>query len=513
MSESPRVAIQVPATGEGERGRLASVLAGLEARFPGYPRRHLYVLMGVGAVDAADRTILATVFEDVRRAFDVSDAQLGLLTAAYSVVATLSVIPFGWLADSWNRVRLIALGFLPWSISMIWTGASTSFAMMFAARIFLGTIEATNGPSTPSLIGDYYPVHERGRVMGIFRVGTLIGSLLGFAVGGLLATLFGWRWAFFVWGSFGFLCGGLVLRLLPEPARGLPDAIHRVKQKLADLTARADGDMAPAPAPAEPRRPEPGYDYRSLTVKQATVEIAKVRTMWLVFIAAAISEFFMSGLGTWAPTFFRRYHGFSAVGAGGIVALLALSVVAGTIVGARASDRMLSRGQPTQRIRMCAFASVLSFGAMAVAFGLDRFALVVPFFLMSGFLIGVPFAALDAVALDILVPHLRGRASAVRSLLRIAGVAAAPLLFGVLSDLYGLRSALLFTMPAVLLAGAITLLAVKTYEADMEFAQAEAVRQHELEDADDETVEEVLDEVLEKVADLPTAPDPQRRGP
>lgn len=471
---------------DDEHRRLQDALARLEARFPGYPRRHLYVLMGVGAVDAADRTILATVFEDVKEAFGATDAQLGMLTAAYSVVAALSVIPFGWLADSWHRVRLIALGFVPWSFAMLGTGLATSFAMMFAARIFLGTIEATNGPSTPSLIGDYYRVEERGRVMGVFRVGTLVGSMLGLAAGGVLATLFGWRWAFIIWGSMGFVCGALVLRLLPEPQRGLPDAIHRAGDQLAALDR-------PAPATTGPRTDDSGgvpveaaaplLDYRSLGVKQAAREIAKVRTMWLVFVAGAVGEFFMSGLGVWAPTFFRRYHGFNAAGAGGLVALLALSTVAGIIVGARASDRMLDRGRPSDRIRMAGLASLLSFPALGIAFALDPFWLVIPFFLASGFLIGLPHAALEAAALDTLVPRLRGRASALRSLLRIGATAGAPLVFGVLSDAYGLRTALLVTMPAVLVAGAITLMAVRSYASDMAFAQSEAMRQHHLEDA------------------------------
>src|SRR5688572_27498367 len=90
---------------KAERRRLEATRAKLRKAFPDYPLRYVYILVGVGAIDAADRTVLATVFEDVKNAFGVSDAQLGLLTAAYSVVATLSVIPFGWLADRRNRVR------------------------------------------------------------------------------------------------------------------------------------------------------------------------------------------------------------------------------------------------------------------------------------------------------------------------------------------------------------------------------------------------------------------------
>src|SRR4051812_34839301 len=43
----------------------------LRSRFPAYPVRYLYILMAVAAVEAADRTILSTVMEDVKHAFHV----------------------------------------------------------------------------------------------------------------------------------------------------------------------------------------------------------------------------------------------------------------------------------------------------------------------------------------------------------------------------------------------------------------------------------------------------------
>lgn len=71
-------------------------------------------------------------------------------------------------------------------------------------------------------------------------------------------------------------------------------------------------------------------------------------------------------------------------------------------------------------------------------------------------------------------------------------------------------------MPAVLVAGAITLFALRTYEADMAFAQAEAAGPHELEEAlGDETVDEVLEGIIDDVGDeivddLPS-PSPRER--
>lgn len=439
--------------------------------------------MAVSAVDAADRTIMSTVFEDVKRAFDVSDAQLGTLIGAYSVVAALSVLPFGFLADRVSRVKLIAFGMLPWSLAMVLTGVSTSFTMMFVVRLMLGTVEATNGPATPSLIGDYYPVDKRSRLYGIYGIGSLAGTLFGFAVAGVLATLFSWRLTFVAWGAVGLVVGAVVLRLMREPARGVPDALHRLEHRIRALDEVTVFPTTEATSPVDETEPRVGdWDYRAMPWAKAVREILRIRTMWILFVAGSLGEFLMSGLATWAVTFFRRYHGLSAAGAGAVTALLALGTVAGVYVGGRLGDRMLARGQAGRRLWLAGLASIGTTAAIVPAFAASSLTVAVPFFLATGFLVGLPMAPRDAVGLDIIVPHLRGRASAVRSLLRVGMTALAPIAFGLLSEAFGLRQAILFGAPTLLVGGLVTLIAARTYPDDMDFAQAEALRQHLLEE-------------------------------
>ena len=330
-------------------------------RFPRYPKRYLYILMAVGAVDAADRTILATVIEDIRRAFDVSDSQIGWLIGAYGVVAALSVLPFGWLADRWNRVWLIALGFIPWSIAMFWAGAAQSFTMMFAARMFLGSIEATNGPSTPSLLGDYYPVKERGRVFGIYGIGALDRHADGLRTRGRARDPLRLADGLLRLGRARDRVRHRGVAPAPRAAAWHPGRARRCRNRSRRARQRR-GRRARSGRGLPPRtnRSRPTAIATTATSRcgKPIREIARVRTMWITFVAGFAGEFFFSAIASWAPTFFRRYHGFSAAGAGSLVALLALSVVGGIVVGGRFSDRQLAAGHPARRIRMAGLADI-----------------------------------------------------------------------------------------------------------------------------------------------------------
>ncbi len=47
---------------------------------------------------------------------------------------------------------------------MVWSATADSFGTLLLARVFLGTVIAAAGPLVASLVGDYFPANDRGRV-------------------------------------------------------------------------------------------------------------------------------------------------------------------------------------------------------------------------------------------------------------------------------------------------------------------------------------------------------------
>src|SRR5205085_10040556 len=126
------------------------------------------------------------------------NGKAGLWTTAFLISYMCTAPIFGWLADRFSRWILIGISVAIWSLASGWSGLATSFAVLLCTRLFVGIGEAGYGPAAPTIIADLYPVKTRGRVLAWFYVALPVGSALGYAYGGKIADLLGWRWAFYL---------------------------------------------------------------------------------------------------------------------------------------------------------------------------------------------------------------------------------------------------------------------------------------------------------------------------
>ena len=167
-----------------------------------------------------DRYIVSALLESLKHSdLGLTDANLGSLMSAFLVVYTLTAPVFGALGRSAfaappDRIRR---GLLERRNRL--SGLAVSYLALFAARASVGVGEAAYVTIAPSLLSDYFPVRQRGRVMAIFFCAIPVGSALGYVVGGLVDKHYGWRMAFFVAGIPGLLLAAMCL-LLRDPPRG-----------------------------------------------------------------------------------------------------------------------------------------------------------------------------------------------------------------------------------------------------------------------------------------------------
>jgi MFS family permease len=178
----------------------ATVSARLNLR---YERRVMLLLLLVLVVDYADRTLIGALGPTLQRVFHIGNSELGFLAATFSFVGAAATIPLGMLVDRLKRTWLLALSLVIWAAAMGATGAAVSFAMLFGARLLLGAVSATTGPTVPSLTGDLVRAGKRAKALGFIDSGQLIGTGIGFLLAALVTSFLSFRWCFWLLGIGG----------------------------------------------------------------------------------------------------------------------------------------------------------------------------------------------------------------------------------------------------------------------------------------------------------------------
>jgi MFS family permease len=455
----------------------------------------LLALAATTCLETGERASLSQAADGIQRAFHVSDRAIGFLPFAMSIVGVVGSFPFGYLADRVRRTRMLAVAMAVWTACMAAAGLATSYVSLFVSRMGVGMVEA-NGPAAQSLLSDYYPVRERAKRMGLYSAGGLAGAIVGLGLGGLLvgAESEHWKAAFWMWIPFGVATIAMLL-YAPEPRRGEQDAeFHRElaggDPTLEAVEAADAGGMAGVDATSIagrldlPPPPRVGtLDYNAATWGPVVRELFRIRSMWFAVVAITVSQSLLTGLGFWGVPYFKRVFHLSSGEAGIFTIVFGLGAAAGVLSGGMIADRFLRRGIVNARVYVVIVSCIAATVVLLPAFASTHLGVTLPLFLVGGYFLTLPIAPGDALLTDVVVSPLRGRASAVRSVVRTASAASIPLI-GYLSDLTSLRVAFLLFTPLYAVGGLVMIGAARTYPSDLAFVLAETARIEELKRAE-----------------------------
>jgi MFS family permease len=410
--------------GVGSLGRLA--VEELTRKLGGAHRtRVILVLAGVLALSGADVATVGASATELRHGLRISNTDIGLLVAVTSVVGALASVPFGVLADRVKRTRVLGGTIVLWGAAMLWSATPATFGGLLLARAFLGVVTAAAGPFVASLVGDYFPAEERGRVYGFILGGELLGAGFGFAVTGDIAAL-SWRAAFVVLALPAFALAWFVMHL-DEPARGGQRAEEVLRETDAQQLAREHG------VDADPelvlRR-----DPRRLSLVAATRYVLHVRTNVVLIAASACGYYFLAGIETFGVEFVKGQYRIGQAAANLLLLVIGAGAVGGVLLGGFLGDRLLRRRLLSARIVVSAIAATAAVVLFVPPLFTRSALTAVPYITLAALALAAQNPPLDAARLDIMPPMLWGRAEGVRTLLRSLAQALAPLLFGAVSD-------------------------------------------------------------------------------
>lgn len=424
------------------------------------PKAILWVLFLGNALNFYDRALTSALLEPIKKAYDLTDTEVGIIASAFVLFAAGAAIPLGRLADRVPRRSVAGWGLLAWSLCTGVGGFAVSFWVFFASRIGVGVGEASYSPATGSLISDLYPPERRSRATALFTLGFPIGTLLAFLTAGPIAEAFNnWRAPFLI-AMFPGIVLALVVLKIREPHRGAQDDV-------AQTAFATDPDAA--------RRGR----------GSVVLSVLRIRSVWGLIVAFAGYNFAAYAVGTFVTPVLQRYYGLSlteAGAAGGLV--LGVSGLVGLLVAGPVLDRARTRsGVRRDMVAVVCLAAAAVLALVGLSAGREGFAMFIAFMSLS-YMLGIVFLAVYVPAAADVVPAER-RSTALGVIVAaglFVGGAGGPISVGVLSDVLrsdavgvsdavaladGLHTAMLVLVPlAFLVAAAGMLFALRAGRAD-----------------------------------------------
>ena len=384
---------------------------------PSYRRYALSLMLGIYILNFLDRQVINILAEPIKQDLNLADWQIGMMSGlAFALFYTVLGVPIARFAETRNRPLIIGAALTVWSGFTALCGVAQNFVQLCLFRIGVGIGEAGCTPPAHSLITDYVPKEKRASALAFYSMGVPLGSLIGMAMGGVIADAYGWRMAFLV--------------------AGLPGIVFALVTffTLKETRSRLKADVAAASA-AQP------------SFGQAMKLLAGKRTFWLLALAAALKSFISYGQAPFVASFFLRNHpeqiaalaaGFNLQSVGFLG--LALGIISGlcgavsSILGGWIADKTAA-GDVRNSLLAPALAVLVSVPVFIVALQVSdaRVALailVVPY-LLNYFWYGPVYGTTQGI-----VPaNMRATAAAILLfVINLIGLGLGPLAVGLLSD-------------------------------------------------------------------------------
>lgn len=146
----------------------------------------------------------------------INAVQLSWVATAYLLTSSVTLIPFGRLADIYGRKKILITGTSIFTVSSFLSALCNSAYTLIAARSLQGIGASMIFATGIAMLISVFPPEKRGRVLGINVAAVYIGLSMGPFGGGLLTQYFGWRSVFLINVPIGVLIILLLLKLKSE---------------------------------------------------------------------------------------------------------------------------------------------------------------------------------------------------------------------------------------------------------------------------------------------------------
>lgn len=403
--------------------------------------------LGLLVSDYMSRQVLNAVFPLLKAAWGLSDTRLGSLSSVVAMMVGILTFPLSVLADRWGRVRSIALMATIWSLATLGCAIATNYDEMLIARALVGIGEAAYGSVGIALVLSIFPAYLRSSLTAAFMAGGSFGSVLGMALGGMVAAQLGWRWSFGAMAAFGLLLVLIYVVVVSE-------------KRLA----------SERPAQGQTARGKLGMRVSFRTLMQG---LFSCRSVKFAYVGSGLQLLVPGAMYAWLPSYLNRYYamapGKAAVGAAGFV----LATGVGMIFCGIVTD-VVSKQVPARKWLVAVLYCLLCFAALSIAFRLPAGTLQIALIGAGMFFSAGACGPSGAMVANLTPPNIHSSAFATLTLANnFLGLAPAAILTGFIADRIGLLGALQIIPFATFVSALAFLLGKRSYAEDLQRLNAQ----------------------------------------
>jgi MFS transporter, ACS family, hexuronate transporter len=168
-------------------------------------------------INYIDRQTLSVLAPHLKSDFHWNNADFALIVISFRVANAIGQSVSGRFIDYVGTRNGLSITVLWYSFAAVATSFATGLRSFCTFRFFLGAGEAANWPGATKAVAEWFPKRERGIAVAFFESGGCVGAAVAPIMVLWLYNVFGgWRYAFIITGSLGFMWL-IAWRLLYQP--------------------------------------------------------------------------------------------------------------------------------------------------------------------------------------------------------------------------------------------------------------------------------------------------------
>lgn len=173
---------------------------------------------------ALDNSIVNISLPVMQKQFKVEVDDIQWVITAYMLAFCVFMPLTNWLKDKIGLYKMYLISICVFICGSVLCGLAPSLSLLLPARILQALGGGALTPVALAMLSSVFTEEERGKVMGWWGLGVVVGPALGPTLGGALTQYFGWPSIFFVNIPFGVLAFWLSVKYLKEIGKKSGDA-------------------------------------------------------------------------------------------------------------------------------------------------------------------------------------------------------------------------------------------------------------------------------------------------